>query len=502
VTTVPRVDQIPLFLDGDEVAGRSQVIERENPARIRETVGSVSGASLAQVDAAIGAAARAWGPWSRLDVHERARQLAGAWDVTPDEREQMARLLSSELGKVLDDTRGELSYGLANVRFAIEHCDELEPRGTKDDEGRFSLGYVPYGVVAAIIPWNAPLVLASVKVGPALLAGNTVVVKPSPFVPLAVTTYLSRVASRLPAGVLNVVNGDGDVGETLVRDPRVDKIAFTGSGGVAKSILHAAADNVTPSLLELGGNDAALVLEDVDLTDDVMSRIVFGSMLTAGQVCMAIKRLFVHRSRFDEFLIRYREVADQVLALGDPLAPGTTVGPLVSDRQRQHVSSLVDQARSTGAEVTCIGRAADPSFDLEGGYFLQPTMVSGLDRSNALVTAEQFGPSVPIMPFDDDEAGVRAVNDSEYGLCASVWTSDEQRAFDLGARLHVGTVFVNTHNRSGMSLRTPFGGVKQSGYGREFGVDGLLEFAQRRVISHLATTQRSGGPNAGRMYPA
>ncbi|WP_069814156.1 aldehyde dehydrogenase family protein [Streptomyces sp. TP-A0874] len=495
-------ESIFLFIGGEDVRGAGALIERENPAITTMTAGSAQSASPEQVDKAVGAAFGAGKDWSRLSVEERARQVLEAWSFDEEDRDRLGRLLTLELGKVLADARGELGYGIANVAYAAEHATVLDGRSERHREGRFEFGTVPYGVVAAIIPWNAPLVLSSVKVGPALMAGNTVVVKPSPLAPLAVTTYLRRIAERLPPGVLNVVNGDGDTGARLVSDPRIGKIAFTGSGQVATSILEAAAGNITPSLLELGGNDAAIVLPDTALTDEMMSRIVFASFLTAGQVCMAIKRLLVHRSRTKEFISRYREVAERVLVLGDPMAETTTLGPVVSGGQRDRVRALVDRARSDGATVETLGRQGDSGFDLSGGYFLSPTLVHGLEAGHELVRTEQFGPTVPVLPYDDLEQAVTMANDSPYGLCASVWTSDEGRAFEIGRQLHVGTVFVNTHNRSGMSLRAPFGGVKKSGYGREFGVAGLYEFSQDRVISHLAATENGSGPDAGRRYPS
>ncbi|MEV1295507.1 aldehyde dehydrogenase family protein [Pseudonocardia sp. NPDC049635] len=491
----------PLFVGGEDVRGGGGLIERENPAVAAQSVGAVQTASPAQVDATVGAAAGAWRAWRRLPLAERAERVLAAWTFDEPARATLSELLTRELGKVRADAAGELGYGIANVVYAAERAEVVGRRVEDDAEGRFAFDRVPFGVVAAIIPWNAPLVLSSVKVGPALIAGNTVVVKPSPLAPLAVTEYLRRVAARLPAGVLNIVNGDADVGARLVSDPRIGKIAFTGSGPVAASILRSAAVNVTPSLLELGGNDAAIVLPDLELTDDVLCRMVFGSFLTAGQVCMAIKRLLVPRERFAEFVERYRAVADRVLVVGDPMAEATTLGPVVSARQRDRVRGLVERARADGAVVEPLGTPGDPGFDLAGGYFLTPTLVHGLPADHELVVTEQFGPTVPLLPYDDVEHAVALAEDSEFGLCASVWTADEERAFDIGQRLHVGTVFVNTHNRSGMSLRAPFGGVKRSGSGREFGVAGLREFSQPRVISHL-TAVRSAGPDAGRRYPS
>jgi acyl-CoA reductase-like NAD-dependent aldehyde dehydrogenase len=494
-------DRMPLYFGGEDHEGAGPVLARENPARITERVGSVTSASPEETRRAVQAAADAAPTWRDAGVDGRAELMTKAWDFSDDERDALSLALTRELGKARADTRGELDYGIAYVNYAMTHAPAvLGEQPVNDSEGRFVFRSLPYGVVAAIIPWNAPLNISSTVVGPALIAGNTVVVKPSPLAPLAVTAYLRDVARRLPPGVLNIVNGDADVGAALVSDPRIGKIAFTGSTGVGRHILRGAAEGITPSLLELGGNDAAVVLDDVTLTDEVVARLIFGSFLTAGQICMAIKRLLVHESLHDELVERYRRVAEKALVIGDPMDPRVTIGPLVSRRQVEMVRGIVEDAANRGASVFELGTLADPSFPLEGGYYLRPTLVVGAARDSRVVAEEQFGPTVPIVPFTDVDDAVRTANDSEYGLCASVWTDDEERAFEVGRLLEAGTVFVNTHNRSGMALQAPFGGVKLSGYGREYGDAGIREFGQLQTISRLDRTLAASGLGAGRKY--
>jgi acyl-CoA reductase-like NAD-dependent aldehyde dehydrogenase len=358
---------------------------------------------------------------------------------------------------------------------------------------------IPYGVVAAVTPWNAPIILSMLKVGPALATGNTIVVKPSPLAPLAVTRVLHAIAGALPDGVLAVVHGDAEAGSALVGHPLVAKIAFTGGLGVGSAIARQAADRVVPTVLELGGNDAAILLEDADLDDLAIERLVQASFITTGQVCMAAKRLYVHRSRVDEVVDRYRTVADRVLVTGDPLADGTTLGPLVTAAARDRVAALVDGARAAGADVVPLGRVADPDL-VAGGWYLDPTLVLGADDHAPIVADEQFGPTVPLLAFDDEDDVVARANASEVGLASSVWSADEDRAFALARRLEAGMTFINTHNRSGMALRAPFGGVKRSGYGREYGDAGITEYLQTHTINAPAAF-RPGGAGGGAGYP-
>lgn len=495
----PDAVELQSFADGVD-ATRAGWIERENPARFTEVVGRVSSVDAAGAAAAVDAAHRAFQGWRRVEVGERCELLLAAADSVAATADALGPLLARELGKVIGDCRGEMGFAAAALRHAAEVAPRVSADRTIDDAaGRLTVEQIPYGVIAAIVPWNAPLILSILKVAPALACGNTIVVKPSPLAPLAVTAALRSIADGLPPGVLSVIHGGPEVGETLVGHPLVRKVAFTGGGVTARLVGRTAAEAITPVVMELGGNDAAIWLDDAPFDDASMERAVFGTFLTSGQVCMAAKRLYVPRRREREFIDSYQAAAVRVLRLGDPLDPSVTVGPMVSARQRAFVAELVGEAVNGGAVAHRLGTVAD--IDLTHGWFLHPTLVVGAADSSRLVTDEQFGPAVPLCVYDDLDDAIDRANDSELGLASSVWSADEDRAFEVARRLEVGTTFINCHNRAGMSLRSPFGGVKKSGFGREFGDEGLAEYLQPHAI-HAPAVVRPGGPtSAANAYP-
>lgn len=466
-------------------------IERVNPARFSQVVGRVAAVDTAGADTAVVAAHGAFDAWSEMSVDGRLELLEEAADAVAATSDDLGPLLARELGKVVADCSGEMGFAAAYLRHAIAATrrvgvdDELD-----DDMGRLRIIRRPYGVCVAIVPWNAPLILSILKVAPALATGNTIVVKPSPLAPLAVTAALHTIAAVLPPGVLSVLHGDAEVGETLVGHPLVRKVAFTGGGTVARLVATTAATNVTPVVLELGGNDAAVVLDDAPLDDELFERLVWGTFLTSGQVCMAAKRLFVHSSRLAEFEQGYLAAAERLLVMGDPLDPQVTVGPMVSAQQRDFVAGLVADSASRGGVVHELGTVSD-GIDVDGGWFCRPTLVTGAADDWPVVAEEQFGPTVPLLGFDEIDEVVDRVNADQYGLASSVWSEDEDRAFAIAERIEAGFTFVNCHNRAGMSLRAPFGGWKQSGYGREFGDAGVAEYLQTHSI-HVPTAMRLG----------
>ena len=486
---------------GGEHLPVTEWIERTNPAHTDEVVGRAGATDVAGAGAAVEAADAAFAVWRAVPPADRATLLLAAADAVEATADELAPLLARELGKVVDDCRGEMAFAAACLRDAVAGMDRLlTPTTVDDDLGRLRVARVPFGVVVAIVPWNAPLILAMLKVAPALATGNTVVVKPSELVPLAVTRALEVIAGHLPPGVLTVVHGRGEVGAALVGHPLTRKVAFTGSGATGALVAAAAAPLVTPLVMELGGNDPAIFLDDAELTDEVVERAVFGAFLTTGQVCMAAKRFLVPRRRVEEFTEAFTDVAGRVLVVGDPLDPAVTVGPLVSEPQRARVTAMLDDARARGGDVRTIGSVADGA-DLDAGWFLRPQLVLGLDDTAPLVCDEQFGPAVPVLGYDSLDEAVARANASELALGSSVWSVDEERAFAVAAQLEAGITFVNCHNRAGMSFRAPFGGAKRSGYGREFGAAGLEEYVQTHTVHAPGAFRPGAAGGSGRAYP-
>ncbi|MEC3957753.1 aldehyde dehydrogenase family protein [Nocardia sp. CDC153] len=467
-------------------------IDRENPARPRELVGSVPITPPEAVDVIAREADRRFREWSRTPLLARLELLwaaAGAMDAQVGE---LAVLLARETGKPVADCRGEISFAAVYLRWLCDRAEAVfAPTEVDDRQGRMALTPRPYGVVAAITPWNAPIILSMLKLGPALAAGNTVLLKPSPLAPLTV----SRVAALLPE--TTVVHGGPDLVHALIADPRVGKVAFTGGEAAGRAIAAAAGQALKPQVLELGGNDPAIFLDDFALTPDDYERLVLASFATSGQVCMAAKRLYVPQRREAEFLDAYLAAAQRILRVGDPLDETVTMGPVVSRAAADRVTALISDAAARGGRIITLAKS--PGGE---GYFVDPILACGLPDDAALVATEQFGPAVPLLTYRDEAEVLSRANDSDLGLGASVWSADEDRAFAFAARVEAGFTFVNTHNRTGMSLRAPFGGIKRSGYGREYADEGLREYTQTTVV-HSPAAFRPGGPGLpARAYPS
>ena len=331
----------------------------------------------------------------------------------------------------------------------------------------------PLGVVAAITPWNFPVLLLMIKVAPALLAGNTVVAKPAPTTPLTTLKFGELCARILPAGVVNVIVDQNDLGTALTGHPDVAKVAFTGSTATGKKVMASAAGTLKRLTLELGGNDAAIVLEDAD-PKEVAPKIYAAAMFNAGQACIAIKRLYVHDSIYDAVCDELGRLARETV-VGDGLEPGTQMGPLQNEAQFEKVKGFLEDARQNGKIV-----AGGEVLEREG-YFVQPTIVRDIPDNARLVREEQFGPVLPVLRYSDIDDVIARANDTEFGLGGSVWSSDRDRAFGVAARINSGTVWVNKHLDVGPD--TPFAGAKQSGIGAELGQEGLEEFTQATIIN-------------------
>ncbi|MGI5184889.1 aldehyde dehydrogenase family protein [Dactylosporangium sp. CA-152071] len=467
-------------------------IRRENPARHVEIVGRVDPVTRNvpdRVDDAVRGAHTAFRGWSGTPLDDRLAALGRAADAIAGELDDLAVLLAREIGKPLPDCRGEIGFAVQHLRWVIEHAPAAyADRELDDAQGRLLTVRKPYGVVVAVTPWNAPVILAMLKLAAALAAGNTVIVKPSPLGPLTVDRLVRLLQAHLPDAAVQVLHGHAALVTALVTHRLVRKVAFTGGEDAGRAIAAAAADRLIPTVLELGGNDPAVFLPDAPFDDASMERLVMASFATAGQVCMAAKRLYVPRDRAGEFVDAYVAAAARVLVVGDPLTEGVTMGPLISAEARSRASDLAITAMG---DVVDLGREAG-GYDEQAGYFLHPSLVVDPGPDSALIHEEQFAPVVPLVPYDSEDQALAMANDDDLGLGASVWSADEERAFAFARRLEAGFAFVNTHNRTGMSLRAPFGGVKRSGWGREYAEEGLAEYAQPCVV-HAPAAFRAGG---------
>jgi acyl-CoA reductase-like NAD-dependent aldehyde dehydrogenase len=342
-----------------------------------------------------------------------------------------------------------------------------------DDETRIVLQHAPLGVVAAITPWNFPLILLSIKVGPGLLAGNTMVAKPAPTTPLTTLLFGEIAAQILPPGVLNIIADKNDLGGKMTAHPDIAKVAFTGSTATGKKVMASAASNLKRITLELGGNDAAIILDDVD-PKEVAPKIFGGATMNSGQVCLAIKRVYAPKSMYDALCEELAKLAKDAI-LGDGLEQGTQLGPIQNKMQYEKVKEYLDDARKNG-KIIAGGELPD-----RPGYFIPPTIVRDIPDDARLVREEQFGPVLPILSYTDVNDAIARANDSEYGLGGTVWTKDLDRGYEVASQVESGTIWVNKH--LDLPFDVPFGGAKQSGIGAEYGQEGLEEFTQAKTVN-------------------
>jgi len=476
-----------LVIDGEwRPSGSGDRLDIYNPARPTELVGSAAAATPDDVDAAVRAANAAFPSWAALSYRERAAYLYKVNEAIVQDRAELDDriiLFTREHGKILKEATLELTRLGLRFDLVAGYADRLsqdeELAGPPFDT---IITRQPRGVAALIVPWNWPLSILGAKLPQALMAGNTAVIKPSRHAPLAPMITLRKIAGVLPPGVINVVTGSAaTIGDPLLTHPLVRKINFTGGIDTGKHVMRLAADHLTHITLELGGNDAAIVLDDARLDDEAFMRMYIGTFMSTGQICMAAKRFYVHESRFDEVVEGFSAfVSRQVV--GDGTQPGVTMGPVNNAEQFDNVTSLIDEAKHAGADVRELGSVHDPS-DFSAGYFIKPTLVIAPDPGLEIVREEQFGPAVPILPFSTDEEAVSLANDSMYGLCSSIWTEDPERAVSIARRLEAGYTYLNAHGPAAQDSRAPFGGFKHSGFGRNLGYQGVLEFQEYHSIS-------------------
>ena len=432
--------------------------------------------TVQDLERAIVAAAAAQPAWAALGHDARSAALLRAADAVERSAEELARLLSREQGKPLNGPNARFEVGACAAWLRAAAATPLDPETVVDDgETRAELHYRPIGVVGAIGPWNWPMMITVWQLAPALRMGNAVVVKPSEFTPLSVLALVHVLNQELPEGLLTAVSGGRDVGEALAGHPGIGKIMFTGSTATGKAIIKSSADTVKRLTLELGGNDAGIVLPDAD-PKAIAEGLFWGAFINTGQTCAALKRLYVHDSIYDAVCEELTAVA-AAMPMGNGLDEASVLGPLQNRQQYDIVATLVNAARESGARVL-LGGNPDPD---QPGHFYPTTLVADIDNNNPLVTEEQFGPALPIIRYSTVDEAIAMANALDVGLGASVWSADPAEARKVAGRLQAGTVWINKHGA--VDPRIPFGGAKQSGYGLEFGVEGLKALGVPQVIN-------------------
>jgi len=459
-----------MLINGALVEGAAQ-LEVINPATGRPFA-TVARADIAQLEQAVAAAKAAAPGWAGLGYEARGALIAKLADAIEAQKDEIAHLLTTEQGKPLKQAMGEVIGGIYQLRhYAAQRGGTTVLKET--DKVRILEHRTPLGVVAAITPWNYPFLMVTQKIGPALVTGNTVVVKPAPTTPMCALKIAELAADIFPAGVLNVIVDANDLGGALTNHPDVAKVSFTGSTVTGRKVLAAGADSLKRITLELGGNDAAIVLDDMD-AKEIAPKLFAGAMVNAGQVCLAIKRVYAPSAIYDDLCAELARLAEEA-TVDDGANQGADVGPVQNKMQYEKLLDFLADAEANGT-IVAGGKPLD-----RDGYFIAPTIVRDIPDDARLVREEQFGPILPVLRYDDIDDAIARANDNEYGLGGTIWSKDRERGTEVAMKIDSGTVWVNKH--LDLPFDVPFGGSKQSGVGREGGDEGLAAYTQPHVIN-------------------
>jgi acyl-CoA reductase-like NAD-dependent aldehyde dehydrogenase len=464
------MNEFHLIIDGKTIA-TEKTFDVINPAT-EEVFAQAPDCSQKQLDLAVEAANKAFIVW-RADEKVRRTALVECAEALRANADELAEIFTQEQGKTLEQSKGEVEW----AAWWIDEILSLEipvDLVFEDNTERHELHRRPLGVIGAISPWNFPIVLSIAKIAPALLVGNTMVLKPSPYTPLTTLRMGELFSEVLPPGVLNIISGGDELGAWMTSHPGIHKVSFTGSVVTGKKVARSTATNLRRATLELGGNDAAIVLADSD-PNEIAEEIFNRAFDQNGQACIAIKRLYVHQEIYNDMVDGLKKHAEKVI-LGDGLDPEVDIGPINNLMQLERVIELTEDAREHGAKIVTGGRRLDRL-----GYFFPPTIVTNISDGVRLVDEEQFGPVLPVIPFSDVDEVIERANATDFGLGGSVWTKDLERGIELAARLECGSAGVNQH--TGFHPKVPFGGAKQSGHGIQNGIWGLDDLCQLQVIS-------------------
>ncbi|MEH7491791.1 aldehyde dehydrogenase family protein [Neobacillus niacini] len=477
-----QVKEIQLLINNQDVSTENYV-EVRDPGRLTDVVGRVAQARVEHVNEAVEAAHAAFQTWRHTSLDERLAVLYKIEYLLKEEATELAATLSRENGVLYSTSLGEIDMAVRAIQATVKNVKSFfEPVIKEDGDSWVSVEKRPIGVIAGIIPWNAPMVLTMQKVAPAIVTGNTLVMKPSPNSPMGVSMILKKVASFLPPGVINVIHGDAEVGSALNKHRLVRKISFTGGGQIAKYIMKDAADSLKNVHFELGGNDPAIVLNDADI-DDIIPKIVGSAFRRSGQVCFAIKRVYVPETLYDIFYEKICQFVSQY-KIGHGLDERATFAPVNNKNQYDSVNKLIERIKNSNAQLVQLGEKLEPE-NWDNGYYIQPAVVRDVDPKQEIVTCEQFGPIIPLVSYRNEEEVVNMANDTEYGLGSSIWTSNFERGLRIARQIEAGMTFINGAGQSHLGYESmPFGGVKQSGIGRENSDIGLVEFIEYHAINY------------------